>query len=120
MLREYLLMLGNSLIVKKYNLSAMVKGWFIGPFSPTLCNTQDFECAVKRYRAGEREAAHFHQVATEYTVIAEGAVKMNGVVYERDSIIEIKPGEVTDFEAITDVITFVVKIPAVAGDKYSA
>lgn len=101
-----------------YNLKDMVRGWFVGPFSPTLCNTQQFECAVKRYQAGDREAAHVHQVATEFTVIAEGSVKMNGVVYERDSIIEIKPGEPTDFEALTDVITFVVKIPAVAGDKY--
>jgi mannose-6-phosphate isomerase-like protein (cupin superfamily) len=113
-------MLGDSLIMQKYNLSEMIKGWFIGPFSPTLFNTQDFECAVKRYRAGEQESAHVHLVATEYTVIVEGTVKMNGVVYERDSIVEIKPGEPTDFEAITDVITFVVKIPAKAGDKYPA
>lgn len=104
--------------MKTHNLSKMIKGWFIGPFSPTLFNTQDFECAVKRYRAGEREVAHVHNIATEYTVIAEGSVKMNGVIYERDSIIEIQPGEATDFEALTDVITFVVKIPAVAGDKY--
>jgi len=103
-----------------YNLKDMVRGWFIGPFKPSLLNTPLFECAVKRYKAGDREAAHIHQVATEYTVIAEGSVKMNGVVYERDCIIEIKPGEATDFEALTDVITFVVKIPAVAGDKYPA
>jgi mannose-6-phosphate isomerase-like protein (cupin superfamily) len=104
--------------MKSYNLEDFTKGWFVGPFFPTLCNTQQFECAVKRYKLGEREAAHVHKIATEYTVIVEGSVKMNGIVYERDSIVEIKPGEVTDFEALTDVITFVVKIPAVAGDKY--
>jgi hypothetical protein len=43
---------------------------------------------------------------------------MNGVLYERDSILEIHPGEVTDFEALTDVVTVVVKVPAVPGDKY--
>ncbi len=43
---------------------------------------------------------------------------MNGVEYGQDSIIEIQPGESTDFEALTDTITFVVKIPAVSGDKY--
>lgn len=102
-----------------YNLSEMTKGWFIGPFSPTLFNTKDFECAVKRYSAGDREAAHFHRVATEYTVIAEGTVRMGGIIYGRDSVLIIQPGEATDFEAITDTITFVVKVPAIAGDKYS-
>lgn len=103
-----------------HHIEDFTKGWFIGPFSPTLCNTQQFECAVKRYRTGDKEASHVHKVATEYTVIAEGSVKMNGVVYERDSIIEIKPGVATDFEALTDAITFVVKIPAMLGDKYPA
>ena len=102
-----------------YNLSEMTKGWFIGPFSPTLFNTKDFECAVKRYSAGDREAAHFHRVATEYTVIAEGTVRMGGIIYGRDSVLIVQPGEATDFEAITDAITFVVKVPAIAGDKYS-
>jgi mannose-6-phosphate isomerase-like protein (cupin superfamily) len=103
-----------------HNLNDFFKGWFIGPFAPTLCNTQQFECAVKRYQVGEREASHVHKVATEYTIVVEGEVKMNGQVYGRNSIVEILPGEATDFEALTDVITFVVKVPAVAGDKYQA
>jgi len=60
-----------------------------------------------------------HRVATEFTVIVEGSVRMNQQVYGRDQIIEIKPGEATDFEALTDTITVVVKVPAVAGDKYA-
>ncbi len=100
------------------SLREMERGWFIGPFVPTLYATEQFECAVKRYRAGDKEASHVHRVATEYTVIADGSVKMNGVIYGRDCIIEVQPGEATNFEALTDVVTFVVKIPAVAGDKY--
>lgn len=100
------------------SLGEMKRGWFIGPFVPTLYATDQFECAVKRYRAGDKESSHVHRVATEYTVIVEGSAKMNGVVHGRDSIIEIGPGEATDFEALTDVVTFVVKVPAVAGDKY--
>ena len=100
------------------SLREMERGWFIGPFVPTLYATEQFECAVKRYHAGDKEASHVHRVATEYTVIADGSVKMNGVVYGRDSIIEVQPGEATDFEALTDVISFVVKVPAAVGDKY--
>ena len=104
--------------MKVHNIKEFIKGWFIGPFSPTLLANDFFECALKRYRAGDKEAPHVHKKATEFTVIAEGTVKMNGVEYGRDSIIEIKPGEYSDFEALTDVVTFVVKIPAVPGDKY--
>jgi len=100
------------------NLDEFVKGWFIGPFKPSLLNTDLFECAVKRYSAGDHEAFHTHRVATEFTVILDGKVRMNGNVYERDSVIEIPPGEGTDFEALTDVVTVVVKVPAVIGDKY--
>jgi hypothetical protein len=98
----------------------MTKGWFIGPFEPTVRHVDGFECAVKRYRAGDREGAHVHRIATEYTVIVDGSVRMSGTTYESGAIIEIAPGEVTDFEALTDVVTVVVKIPAAPGDKYEA
>src|SRR5690348_13556448 len=104
--------------MKCHKLEDFTKGWFIGPFTPTLLANDMFECAVKRYSAGDKEALHLHKIATEYTIIAEGTVRMNGVEYGRDSIVEIMPGEATDFEAVTDVITFVVKVPAVLGDKY--
>ncbi|WP_334118230.1 hypothetical protein [Limnobacter sp.] len=101
-----------------HDLNQFIKGWFLGPFSPTLKQTEHFECAVKKYKAGDYEEKHYHSVATEYTVIATGRVLMNGIEYGADSIIEIRPGEATDFEALVDTITFVVKTPAVTGDKY--
>jgi quercetin dioxygenase-like cupin family protein len=106
--------------MKVHHLDDFVRGWFIGPFTPTLCPTDQFECAVQRYSAGDREAAHVHKVATEYTIIAEGTARMNGAVYERGAIVVIPPGQATDFEAVTDVTTFVVKVPAVKDDKYPA
>lgn len=96
----------------------MTKGWFIGSFNPTCFETNDFECAVKKYKAGDKENRHLHKIATEYTVIVAGSVKMNDIRYDEGCIIEIAPGESTDFEALTDVVSFVVKVPCVAGDKY--
>ena len=104
--------------MKTYYLDEFTKGWFIGNFSPSINQTTAFECAIKKYKAGDRESKHYHLVAIEYTVIASGRVLMNSVEYGPDSIIEIKPGEATDFEAITDTITFVVKTPAVKDDKF--
>lgn len=100
------------------DLRTMTKGWFIGPFTPTAFHTEQFECAIKRYQAGESEGRHLHRIATEYTVIVSGQVRMNGVVYGPDAIIEIPPGHATDFEALSDTVTVVVKVPAALGDKY--
>ena len=36
-------------------LNDMVKGWFVGNFSPTIYSTNDVEVAVKSYKAGEHE-----------------------------------------------------------------
>ncbi len=104
--------------MKLSHLDAMINGWFIGGFSPTLHQTEDFEVAVKYYKAGDKEARHLHKIATEFTVILSGSVRMNGVVYTPKDIVVIQPNESTDFEAIEDSITTVVKVPSVKGDKY--
>lgn len=106
--------------MKKDNLSNMVKGWFIGSFNPTLYETTDVEVAIKRYSTGDKEDSHFHKIATEFTVIIEGKVRMNNIEYGSGDIIVIEPNEATDFYAITDVITTVVKIPGAQNDKYAA
>jgi len=97
----------------------MVKGWFIGDFTPSLLKTQDVEVAVKTYRKGDYEGAHFHKIATEYTVIVSGRVRMNGIDYQKGDIVIMEPGEVTDFESLEDETTnVVVKIPGAQNDKY--
>jgi|TARA_B100000700_G_scaffold320694_1_gene418458 mannose-6-phosphate isomerase-like protein (cupin superfamily) len=104
--------------MEKHNLNEMIKGWFVGDFEPSLYKTQDFEVAVKRYLEGAVEKRHTHKVATEFTVIVDGVVEMNGVEYSADDIIVIKPGESTDFKCLTHVTTVVVKTPCVKNDKY--
>lgn len=96
----------------------MTKGWFIGDFAPTLWQTQDVEVAVKFYRAGDAEAAHYHRIATEFTVVTAGVIEMNAVRYSLGDIVIMEPGEITDFRAVTDATTTVVKIPGAKDDKY--
>lgn len=102
----------------KYNLNDMIKGWFVGCFEPTAMKSNDFEVAIKRYSAGDKEQSHTHKIATEITVIVEGRVKMNGVEYVKDDIIVIEPNNYTDFLCLEDTITVVVKTPSALGDKY--
>ena len=96
----------------------MLGGWFIGNFEPSLLKTNDVEVAVKKYKAGDAEKAHYHKIATEYTVILEGKVRMMGIEYNEGEILTISPMESTDFLALTDVTTVVVKVPGASNDKY--
>jgi len=101
-----------------YKLEDMIKGWFVGNFNQSVMKTSDFEVAVKKYKAGDRENLHVHKVATEITVIVYGRVVMNEVEYTEGDIIKIAPGEPTDFHVLTDCCTVVVKNPSVTDDKY--
>ena len=89
-------------------------------FLPTLFKTKEVEVAVKKYNEGDFEDKHYHKIATEITVIVSGKVRMNGTVYNQDDIIVIEPFEVTDFFAITNTVTTVIKIPCANNDKYIA
>ena len=99
-------------------LENMIKGWFVGAFSPAVYNTNDVEVGVKRYVKGDRESAHYHKIATEVTVIIEGNVRMNGRCYGAGEIIVLEPGDISDFIADEDAITVVVKHPGALEDKY--
>ena len=105
--------------MKTAKLENMIKGWFIGNFEPSLYKTNDVEVAVKHYKKGDYEASHFHKIATEYTVIISGRVKMNNIEYKSGDIIVMEPNEATDFESLEDgTVNLVVKIPGANNDKY--
>lgn len=99
-------------------LSNMQGGWFAGDFSPAALRNSAFEVAVKRYRAGQQEPAHYHKVATELTVIVVGRVRMCGRELGEGDIAILDPHEATSFEALEDSVTVVVKTPSVPDDKY--
>ena len=104
--------------MKTARLDDMTKGWFVGNFTPTLFNTNDVEVAVKEYKKGQKEARHHHKIATEITVVISGKIRMNDIVYLKGDIIVMYPNEATDFEALEDTISAVVKIPGANNDKY--
>lgn len=104
--------------MKSANISEMTKGWFIGNFEPSLFKTNDVEVAFKSYRKGDTEKKHYHKIATEYTVVISGKVKMFDRVWNKGDIIVAEPYDSTAFEALEDCENIVVKIPGVNNDKY--
>ena len=104
--------------MKIKKIDEMKKGWFIGNFEPSLYKTNDVEVGLKNYAANDYEKKHFHKIATEYTVVVSGVVRMFGRNFSEGTIIIVEPGDVTDFLSITDSVTLVVKIPGANNDKY--
>lgn len=105
--------------IEKSNLSEMTKGWFIGNFEPSLFKTNEVEVGVKNYKKGDYEDFHYHKIATEFTVVLNGIVEMSGQQFTDGDIIKINPNISTNFKALTDVTTVVVKLPGANNDKYS-
>lgn len=104
--------------MKSFKLNKMFGGWFVGNFSPTSFQTEACEVAVKKYNKGDKEESHHHKIATEITLVLEGRVKMLQKEWQTGDIIVIEPGESTSFEALTDVVNVVVKVPGATNDKY--
>lgn len=104
--------------MKVEKLSYMHRGWFVGDFSPTVFSTQAAEVGIKHYVAGAQENRHYHKIATEITVILSGHVRMNGADFFSGDIVTIEPHESTDFQALKDTVTVVVKIPGAPDDKF--
>jgi quercetin dioxygenase-like cupin family protein len=102
----------------KHNINDFKRGWFVGGFTPTLYKTTDVEVAVQHFNKGDKEARHCHKIATEITIIVSGKAKMNDLILNTGDILKIEPGEYTDFEALENTITSVVKLPGALNDKY--
>ena len=104
--------------MRQAKLGDMVKGWFVGDFDPAVIKSTACEVAVKHYKAGDYEETHHHRVATEITLIVSGRVQMMGREWGDGDIIVIEPGEATDYRALSDTVTVVVKLPSSKDDKY--
>lgn len=104
--------------MKKTKLNEMKKGWFVGQFQPTSFSTDACEVAVKSYRAGDKEQAHYHKIANEVTLVLEGSILMCGEICSSGDIIVLEREEVTAFESLTDSVTVVVKVPGAIDDKF--
>lgn len=104
--------------MRSANINDMFRGWFIGNFEPSLLKTNDVEVAMKQYKQGEHEEKHYHKIATEYTVVVSGKIRMFDREWKAGDIIIAEPFDCTDFLSLEDCVNLVVKIPGANNDKY--
>jgi mannose-6-phosphate isomerase-like protein (cupin superfamily) len=99
-------------------LDQMVRGWFVGDFSPVAYRSSDFEVGVKRFAAGESETPHVHKIITEVNCVISGRVQFNGKEFGAGDIITIEPSDACAFRSITESVIVVVKSPSIPSDKH--
>jgi mannose-6-phosphate isomerase-like protein (cupin superfamily) len=104
--------------MKKHKLANYTNGWIMGRFNPALFNSDLFEIAIKHYKAGDTDPAHYHAIAREFTAVVSGCIQMNDEYLCEGEIIEVDQNEIVKFQAITDATLVVVKVPSIPGDKY--
>lgn len=100
------------------NIDNFIKGWVVGNFNPCLISNKDIEVGLKYYKAGDKDEKHYHKIATEYTIVSYGVIKMMGNIYTKGDIVKINPFDMNEFECIEDACVLVIKTPSVVGDKY--
>ena len=100
------------------HLSEMVRGWLVGNFEPSIWKTDQCEVSIKEYKRGDRDERHYHKESIEYTVILNGSVVMNDNIYKHGDVIIINKYESTDFIALTDVTTVVIRDKSIPNDKH--
>lgn len=101
-----------------FSLENMIRGWFVGDFSPSVLKTPLFEVGVLKHHKGEQWPEHYHKVATEITVLISGLMDMNGKIIKPGDGFIFSPNEIAKPIFLEDCVVVVVKTPSVPGDKY--
>ena len=104
--------------MQKIDIKEMYRGWFIGNFDPSVLKTDLFEVGILKHKKGENWPEHYHAEATEYNVLIEGSMSINGTLIKAGEIFVIhrnEPSKPTFHDNCTIVC---VKVPSIPGDKY--
>lgn len=104
--------------MKKSHINNFWRGWFIGNFDPALLKTDQFEIGLLHHPKGEKWPKHYHKIGTEYNLLVEGRMIINGQEMIAGDIFVIEPNEVAEPDFLEDCKIVCVKMPSLPGDKY--
>ena len=104
--------------MEKFKISDMVKGWFVGDFTPTAFRTKDFEVGYHFYKKGQQWDKHYHKLTTEINYVIRGRMKINGELLEQGDVFIVHPNEVVEPEYLTDCELIITRNGSFKNDKY--
>ncbi len=100
-----------------YKLDSMKGGWFVGNFSPSVFQTQDFEVCYKKHHKGEKWDTHYHEKITEINLLVKGKMEINDVTISEGDIFVIPPFYISKPNFLEDCEIVIVKTPSITSDK---
>ena len=104
--------------MKKFRIEDMVRGWFVGDFSPSVINTDKFEVCYRKVRKGQDEKKHFHRLTNEITVVVRGRIQINGETFVEGDIFLIDKEEIVDSVVLEDSEIIAVRDGSHPDDKF--
>lgn len=96
----------------------MTRGWFIGDFEPSVLRTCNFEVGVLTHKKDEVWPKHYHALSTEYNLLLEGSMTVQGEKIYPGDIFIFEPMEIADPVFHEDCRVLCVKVPSRPGDKH--
>jgi hypothetical protein len=104
----------------RFKLKDFTRGWFIGNFEPSVLRQELFEVGLLQHSKGEHWPKHFQKIATEYNVLVEGSMEINGEKILPGDIFIVEPLETIAPIFLEDCKVLVIKTPSIPSDKYLA
>lgn len=104
--------------VKKTKLDAMVRGWCIGNFEPSILKTEEFEVGYLKHPKGQVWPAHIHKEVDEYNILIKGRMTINNETVECGEIFVVPHGMLTSAKFLEDCEIVCIKTPSNTKDKY--
>jgi mannose-6-phosphate isomerase-like protein (cupin superfamily) len=99
------------------NLNRFTRGWLVGDFTPSLFRSQDYEVAIMHHKKNEATTPHRHNFSTEYNIIVQGFVVVNGKKLKAGDIFVYEKKEISNVEFESDTILCVIRTPSLPSDK---
>jgi dTDP-glucose pyrophosphorylase len=103
---------------KKFDMTSMHRGWFIGDFLPSAYRTSDFEVGFLKHLKNEKWPVHFHKKAVEINYLISGKMKLNHKIINKGDIFIFDKGEIACPIFLEECDILCVKVPSSIGDKY--
>lgn len=105
--------------MRLFKLDDFTRGWFIGNFDPSVLKTEGFEIGLVTHKKGNIWLPHYHKEGTEYNLLIDGQMTLNGVTINKNDIFIIDKYEIAAPIFLEDCRVLVVKVPSIIGDKYN-
>lgn len=106
--------------MKKFKMSDMKGGWFVGDFEPSVLRTKNFEVGYHTHKKGDDTSNHYHKDSIEINVIIKGKMIVNKKELQAGDVFVFEPYVVSEAEFLEDTELIVVRNSSNTKDKHFA